>query len=100
MKELLVPIDLAGRIVLPKKMRQELAIKAGDRLKVAIAGTMLTLTPARRAGGLVRKGTALVFSTGAGEQIDPETVDRVLEACREESGARIAAPLADGHRGK
>ena len=64
-EDTLVPIDQAGRIVLPKNVRQELAIKPGDVFKVAIAGAAVTLTPSREKAGLVRKGKALVFSPPA-----------------------------------
>ncbi len=55
MKEL-VPIDQAGRIVLPKAFRQELAIKAGDLLEVSVHGSSVTLVPKKEAAALVRKG--------------------------------------------
>ena len=61
-----------------------MAIKAGDQLRVSIQGLAVTLTPDKPRAGLVRKGKALVFSTGGGERIDAETVNRVLDECRDE----------------
>ena len=39
MKELRVPIDPAGRIVLPKEVREELALKAVDVFTVLVHGS-------------------------------------------------------------
>ena len=86
-KDALVPIDQAGRIVLPKNVRQELAIKPGDVFKVSIAGSAVTLTPSREKTGLVRKGRALVFSA-TGDTLSLEQVNQALEAGREEHGQR------------
>jgi len=88
MKGLLVPIDPAGRIVLPKKVRQDLAIKAGDVFKVATQGAVVTLTPEKETAGFVRKGKALVLSAPGSEVLSTEKVNEILEACREEAMAR------------
>lgn len=83
MSEVLVPIDQAGRIVLPKKVRQELAIKAGDRFRVLIRGGEVTLRPDREPVGLVRKGKALVFCSSSNEPLHQETVNELLESERQ-----------------
>jgi AbrB family looped-hinge helix DNA binding protein len=83
MKELMVPIDQAGRVVLPKDVRDELAIKPGDTLKVSIHGASVTLTPNKQSAGFVRKGKALVFSSGGEEVLSQETADRAMEKGRE-----------------
>ncbi len=84
MKDLLVPIDPAGRIVLPKKVRQDLAIKAGDMFKVSIQGAAVTLTPEKEASGFIRKGKALVFSTPGSGTLSTEEVNALLDASRDE----------------
>ncbi len=84
MKEMTVPIDQAGRIVLPKQVRQELAIKPGDTLKLSIQGSSVTLTPNKEAAGFVRKGHALVFSTTGDEMLSQESVNGILEEGRDE----------------
>src|SRR5690348_16582082 len=83
MKELTVPIDQAGRIVLPKDVRRELAIKPGEMLKVSVHGASVTLTPDREATGLVRKGKALIFSARGGEVLSEEAVGRIIDETRE-----------------
>jgi AbrB family looped-hinge helix DNA binding protein len=90
MKDVLVPIDKAGRIVLPKVVRHELAIKPGDVLRVAIRGMVVTLTPSKETTGLVRQGKALVLSTTSDEVLTSGTVEDLLEGEREEHHHRGA----------
>jgi AbrB family looped-hinge helix DNA binding protein len=89
MKEMTVPMDQAGRIVLPKDVREELAIKPGDTLRVSIHGSSVTLTPNKEESGFVREGKALLFSSPGDETLNHETLKRILEEERQEreSGA-------------
>jgi AbrB family looped-hinge helix DNA binding protein len=99
MKDLLVPIDPAGRIVLPKKVRQDLAIKAGDVFKVSIQGAAVTLTPEKESAGFIRKGKALVLSTPGSAVLSTDAVNELLESCREEVTIRgIQTNLGRGRR--
>jgi len=82
MKEVLVPIDKAGRVVLPKDVREELAINPGDLLKVSVQGDGVTLRPSRDTAGFVRRGRALVFSTGNPDLLENEIVEAVRNAER------------------
>jgi AbrB family looped-hinge helix DNA binding protein len=77
MNDILVPIDKAGRVVLPKQVREELAINPGDLLKISIHGSEVTLSPTREASGFIRRGHALVFSAGKADFLDNETVETV-----------------------
>jgi AbrB family looped-hinge helix DNA binding protein len=74
MSEQLVPIDRAGRVILPKPIRDELALDAGDMLKVRVEGKTVTLSPCKQMSGLIRKGKALVFSAGGNKTINREAV--------------------------
>ena len=94
MKETLIPIDQAGRIVLPKGVREELGIKPGDALKVSIQGSSVTLTPTKEPAGFVREGKALVFSTRGEETLSQETVRRILEESYAERHEQSLAGLA------
>lgn len=88
----MVPIDQAGRIVLPKDVRQELAIKPGDTLRVSIHGSSVTLTPNKEASGFVRKGKALVFTTPGDEMLTNADAGRLLEDSREREGLGALFP--------
>jgi AbrB family looped-hinge helix DNA binding protein len=90
MKDVLVPIDRAGRIVLPKAVRQELAIKPGDVLRVTVQGLAVTLTPNQENTGFVRQGKALVFTTIGGDVLTGGKVEDLLEGEREAHHRRTA----------
>ena len=87
MKELTVPIDPAGRIVLPKRVREELAVKPGDTFKVSISGSTVVLTPQKTTAGFVRKGKALVFCAPGHQAVSTEDVNDILESTRAEQMA-------------
>src|SRR5512146_534816 len=87
MKDLLVPIDKAGRIVLPKDVRQELAINAGDILKVSVHGNQITLRPDREKAGFTTRGSALVFTTGGPDLLDNEAIENIR--CSERGASSI-----------
>jgi len=100
MKDKLVPIDQAGRIVLPKNVRDELSIKPGDTFKVSVRGIAVTLTPNAESTGFVRKGKALVFSTVSGKTLTNETVAGLLDAGRHEREASSVESLPHRKRAK
>jgi AbrB family looped-hinge helix DNA binding protein len=93
-----VPIDRAGRIVLPKDVRRELAIKPGDTFKVSIRGSSVTLTPNKETVGLVRKGQALVFSATGEDTLSQETVNRIVEESRAERHEQSSTGLRGPRR--
>lgn len=78
MNDVLAPIDKAGRVVLPKRVRDELAINPGDRLKISIHGHHeVILRPSRETSGFIKGGHALVFSSGEADVLDNETVETI-----------------------
>lgn len=77
MKDVLVSIDKAGRVVLPKDVRRELAIQPGDLLKITIHGNEVTLSPNKEVSGFIKRGNALIFSTGQADLLDNDTVENV-----------------------
>lgn len=88
MNDLLIPIDQAGRIVLPKDVRDELAIKPGDKFKVKVQGFAVMLTPNNETTGFVRKGKALVFSSIGNQALTQETVAETARSERAEHRRR------------
>lgn len=92
MKDVLIPIDKAGRVVLPKNVREELAVNPGDLLKISVQGDQVTLRPNRAVAGFVRRGRALVFSTGETELLNSEAV----EAIRDQERDRLSVEMAKG----
>lgn len=70
-----VTLDQAGRIVLPKKLRDELQLSPGDILDLSVQGDAVTLRPRRGESPLRKKQGVWVLSTGR-----PMTTDETAEA--------------------
>ncbi|HWH30739.1 MAG TPA: AbrB/MazE/SpoVT family DNA-binding domain-containing protein [Mycobacteriales bacterium] len=73
-------IDAAGRIVVPKALRDELGLKPGSTVDISRYGSGLQIVPGGRSGHLEVVDGRLVL-TGEGE-IDNEDVLRLLDAGR------------------
>lgn len=79
MKANLVPIDKAGRVVLPKWVRERANLLPGDELKVSLDGQRIQLEPAVEESGVVRKGKALVFRSQSRQKVTTDLVERVRQ---------------------
>jgi AbrB family looped-hinge helix DNA binding protein len=80
-------LDKAGRIVLPKPVRDELQLEAGDTLELESSGDKITLRPARGNAQLRKKHGVWVFRSG--EPLTEETVERTAREIRRERDERI-----------
>lgn len=78
-------IDKAGRIVLPKPIRQELRIEPGDTFEVETQGDEIKLRPVRRQARVWKKRGVWVLSTG-----EPTTADTVNDLVQETRNERDA----------
>jgi AbrB family looped-hinge helix DNA binding protein len=88
----IVEIDKAGRIVIPKKMRDAMGLKAGTQLRVERAGDVLVMElPTEEARLETRNG--LLVLVGGGKR----TVEDVNSEIREqrERRMRFVAGLSD-----
>lgn len=77
-------LDKAGRIVLPKPMRDELQLEPGDTLEVESSGDQIVLRRPKGNPQMRKKHGIWVFRSG--ETITPEMVektDRQIEAERD-----------------
>ncbi len=93
MKTETIQIDKAGRVVLPKPLRDEFNLVAGDKLRVSIDGKTIKLEPTASAGLLVRKGGVLVFTGEFAEPITTEMVEGLIEEEREGRFAEATGKL-------
>ena len=80
-------VDKAGRVVLPKPLRDELQLSAGDSLALESSGDQIVLRPVRGAATMRQKQGFWVFRTG--QPISSESVDETIRQIRDERG-RVA----------
>src|SRR5579863_2655460 len=84
-------LDKAGRIVLPKPLRDELRLEAGDTLEVESSGEEITLRPMRGNAQLRKKRGVWVYR--AGEPLTQAIVDKTARQVRQEREAQNLAQL-------
>jgi AbrB family looped-hinge helix DNA binding protein len=84
-------IDKAGRVVIPKPLREELRLEAGDALEMESAGEQIMLRPVRGTGPLIKEHGVWVFH--AGQPLPASVTDDVLQQIR---GDRDLANLGKG----
>ncbi len=77
-----VTVDKAGRIVLPKPLREEMQLMPGDCLEIETSGETLTLRPVRGTAPLKKKKGIWVYRTG--EPISEAEVEETLRRVRRE----------------
>ena len=70
-------IDKAGRVVLPKPVRDSLQISPGDSLELESSEDQIILRPARGQGRIYKKQGMWVFDSG-----QPLTADVVTQTIR------------------
>jgi AbrB family looped-hinge helix DNA binding protein len=75
-------LDKAGRIVIPKPLREELQLEAGDALEMESAGEQITLRPVRGTGPLTKEHGVWVFHTG--QPLPASVTDEMLQRIRED----------------
>ncbi len=90
MKTETVQMDKAGRVVLPKPLRDQFNLVPGDKLRLSVEGNSFRLAPEDAGGQLVRKGSVLVFT---GAFAEPLTTAKVNELIEQEREGRIAAGM-------
>jgi AbrB family looped-hinge helix DNA binding protein len=86
-------IDKAGRVVIPKPLREELHLEPGDALEMESAGERITLRPVCGTGPLTKERGVWVFRVG--QPLSASATDDVLHQIREE---RDHSNLGQGKR--
>ena len=84
-------IDKAGRVVIPKPLREELHLEPGDSLEMESVGERITLRPVRGTGPLSKEHGVWVFQSD--DPLPASATDDMLRQIREE---RDAANLGKG----
>jgi AbrB family looped-hinge helix DNA binding protein len=77
-----IVIDKAGRVVIPKPLREELHLEPGDALEMESTGEQITLRPVRGTGPLTKEHGVWVFYTG--QPLPASATDDMIEQIRDE----------------
>ena len=75
-----ITIDSAGRIVIPKAVRNSLQLMPGDALELDTTADGITLRPARDTVALVKEEGVWVYRTGV--KLTQEAVADLIEQVR------------------
>jgi AbrB family looped-hinge helix DNA binding protein len=79
-------MDKAGRVVLPKPVRDELQLSPGDSLEVESSEERIILRPVRGSGRIYKKQGVCVFDSG--EPLEADVVNKTMRQVREERDRR------------
>jgi AbrB family looped-hinge helix DNA binding protein len=86
-----VTLDRAGRIVIPKPLRDELSLGPGDSLLLDSEGSIVTLRPAVAASRLAKKRGVWVLR-GRGTKLTTAITNKTLRDQREERDRKNLHP--------
>jgi AbrB family looped-hinge helix DNA binding protein len=75
-------IDKAGRVVIPKPLREELHLEPGDALDLETAGEHIILRPVRGTGPLIKEHGVWVYRVG--HPLPASATDEMLQQIRAE----------------
>jgi AbrB family looped-hinge helix DNA binding protein len=89
-------IDRAGRLVLPKPVRDELQLAAGDSLELESSEDQIVLRPVRGAATLQKKRGVWVMRTG--KPLSAEAVNETIRKIRNERGRIDVTSLRSSRR--
>ncbi len=81
-------IDKAGRVVIPKPLRERAGFQPGMELEIDCRDGMIEIAPPPPQGRVVREGSMLVWEGPPGTTtITPAEIDHAIRAVREERGS-------------
>ena len=76
-----IVLDKAGRVVIPKMLREELCLGAGDSLRLESHGEQITLRPVRVSIPIRKEDGVWVYRSGKPKDI---SIRKLIEEGREE----------------
>lgn len=83
-----IAIDRAGRVVIPKSLRDELHLAAGDILQLESSGDTITLRPVQETAPLQKEHGFWVYRTGL--PLEDLSIPEWIDKGREERNRGIA----------
>jgi AbrB family looped-hinge helix DNA binding protein len=72
-------LDKAGRVMIPKALRQALRLGAGDKLQLESEGEQITLRPSRPKARLKKERGVWVYQGERSDASIPDLIDRERE---------------------
>ena len=78
-----ISLDKAGRVVLPKDLRDNLRLEAGDELTVEETAEHIVLRPVRTQATLKKERGVWVYQGQRGAQPSNESLPDLVDAVRE-----------------
>lgn len=78
-------IDAAGRVTLPKALRQQLQLEPGDTLRLETEGDQITLQPVRAAAPIRKEDGIWVYRSGQNAAV---SIRKLIDEAREERDLR------------
>jgi AbrB family looped-hinge helix DNA binding protein len=81
-----VTLDRAGRVVIPKTLRDELHLEAGDTLELESQGERMLLRPMRTTSPLRKERGVWVFRSG--KKLSAADTDKVFRDIRQQRDRR------------
>lgn len=81
-------IDKAGRVVIPKRLRDQLHLAAGDSLQLESSGDAITLRPVHETAPLQKEHGFWVYRTG--DPLKDLSIPDWIDKGRQERDRRIA----------
>jgi AbrB family looped-hinge helix DNA binding protein len=83
-----ITIDRAGRVVIPKSLRERAGFQPGMELEIECRDGMIEIAPPPPQGRVVREGSMLVWEAPPGtRKITGAEIDDAIRAVREERGS-------------
>ena len=70
-----IPVDKAGRVVLPKSLREKMRLEPGDELAVESEGDVITLRPVRQQALLKKEYGIWVYQGEPSDIFIPDLID-------------------------
>ena len=76
-----ITLDKAGRVSIPKSLRQELNLEAGDEFQIESHAQQITLRPVRTAVPISKEGGVWVYRSGRPSRA---SIRKLIEEGRDE----------------